>query len=69
MILAEYPNAQVARSAFGHLRANLDAYLKVESAGGAHLIFKDHTGKYGRIALAGNRIITDARLAQRPGPP
>jgi len=66
LILADYPNADVAAAAFDHLRRNLDTYLKVVDRSEKALVFQDFDGKYGRISCAGGRLSVTVRLPQKP---
>lgn len=55
-IIVEYPDEGLALKAFLHLQSNLDSYLKVVEKGDRRLVFRDYAGKYGVIALTGERL-------------
>jgi len=66
LILADYPDEQAARRTFQHILGNLDSYLKVESRNDRRLVFRDSSGEYGTVSIAGVRLTIQLHLAKPP---
>jgi hypothetical protein len=66
LIIAPYADAARARAAFAYLRRHLDPYLQVQEAGEDFIVFKDFQNLFGRAELRGQRIVIQAKLAQKP---
>ena len=66
-ILVPYPTTAAALEAFRHLATHLDPYLEVLVRDTRRVVFKDYTGRYGRILLDARRI--DIRLHLDEPPP
>jgi hypothetical protein len=66
LIVAEYPTPAAAAAALAHIKANLDAYLKVRAATAATLVFEDYEKKFGVATVAGNRLEVRVHLARPP---
>jgi hypothetical protein len=66
LIVAEYPTPAAAAAALAHIKANLDAYLKVTAATAATLVFEDYEKKFGVATVAGNRLEVRVHLARPP---
>ncbi len=68
LVVADYPDEAAARAAFAHLRAGLDAEIKVVRESEAAFAFRDYSGKFGAAATAGRRLTLRLNLAADPGP-
>jgi hypothetical protein len=66
LIIADYPTPAAAASAFKHLKANLDTYLKATSATDSRLVFQDYEKKFGVASLAAKRLEIRLHLSKPP---
>jgi len=66
VIVVEYPSAQAAQEALGHLAKKLDPTLSLVSASVARLLFKDRKDLFGLASLDGAQLSIQLGLATRP---
>ncbi|HSQ34785.1 MAG TPA: DUF6599 family protein, partial [Candidatus Binatia bacterium] len=66
MIVVPYGDDASARSAFVHLRRNLDRYIQVVGDGVDFFNFKDFRNEFGRAEVRGPRLEIMVGLAQLP---
>ena len=65
-IIADYPSAAAAASAFAAVRVGLDEYLTVVESSAARLVLRDHAGRFAVVARNGARVEVLANLVAAP---
>ena len=68
LVVAEYPDEGAARAAFAHLRANLDAEIRVLREAASSFVFRDYAGRFGVAGTDTRRLTLRLNLANDPGP-
>jgi hypothetical protein len=66
LIIVDYASPAAAASAFTHLKANLDTYLKATAATDSKLVFQDYEKKFGVASVNGKRLEVRLHLAKPP---
>ncbi|MFZ5786637.1 MAG: DUF6599 family protein [Acidobacteriota bacterium] len=66
VIVAPYPDEATAAAAVTSLRAGLDPAIAVLREEAEGFVFRDYSGRFGRVARAGSRITVEVGLTDAP---
>ncbi len=66
-ILADYPDKSAAAAAFANVKNDLDPGFELISSDDSIVVFKDYSGRFGKIELCGSRLDMKLALPTDPG--
>jgi len=68
LLVAPYADAEGAMHALTHVEGHLDPEIQLLSRSDTRLVFRDYSGRFGVVAVAGPRLVLTLGLERRPEP-